>query len=110
MCVLCYELVGEGHWSDVLATSSAGDPPARARYRRAALLMEVLAPVGLSVRTPGPGRAVVVANGRGASTVAAGLPAVWQAADRLGVCPIDPLDPVYLDALEARRSSSTDRG
>lgn len=107
MCVLCYELVGEGHWSDVLATGAAGEPPARARYRRATVLTEVLAPVGLSVRTPGPGRAVVVANGKGASTVAAGLPAVWQAADRLGAYLIDPLDTAYLEAVEARRSSST---
>ncbi len=110
MCVLCYELAGEGHWSDALTTGMAGEPPGRARHRRASILTELLAPAGLVVRTPGPGRAVVVSNGKGASAVAAGMPAVWEAADRLGTRRVDPLDTAYLDAVEARRSSSTGAG
>lgn len=105
MCVLCYELADAAHWSDV--TLDAAAPAARHRYRRTSVLNDVLAPAGLVVRTPGPGRAVVVSNRKGASSVAAGLPAVWEAADKLGACVIDPLDPAYLDALEARAASST---
>lgn len=110
MCVLCYELAGDGHWSDALAAGTSGDPPGRARHQRASVLTELLAPAGVVVRTPGPGRAVVVSNGKGSSAVAAGLPAVWEAADRLGTRPVDPLDPAYLDAVEARRASSTGAG
>jgi hypothetical protein len=105
MCVLCYELADEGHWSDVvLSGGEAAEPAARGRYRRASILTELLSPVGVKVRTPGPGRAVVVSNSTGASVVAAGLPAVWEAADKLGVRPIDLLDPEMLDLLEARRA------
>ncbi len=110
MCVLCYELAGAGHWSDALAPVPGGEPPGRARLRRASTLTDLLAPAGLTVRSPGPGRAVVVANAKGASTVAAGLPAVWAAADRLGTRRVDPLDPAYLDALEARRTTRPDAG
>lgn len=107
MCVLCYELADEAHWSDFQPlVGEAAAPAARHRYRRASVLNDVLAPAGLVVRTPGPGRAVLVSNRKGASTVAAGLPAVWEAADRMGTRVIDPLDPTYLDALEGRTAVS----
>lgn len=107
MCVLCYELADEDHWSDVLVSGeNTAEPPARGRYRRASILTELLGPAGLKVRTPGPGRAVVVSNSKGASTVAAGLPAVWEAADKLGSRLVDPLDPDLLDVLEGRRTLS----
>ena len=111
MCVLCYELADEGHWSDGPPLGAQpsprhpAEPPARGRYRRASILTELLTGVGLTVRTPGPGRAVVVSNSRGASVVAAGLPAVWAAADRLGSHVVDPLDPALLDDLQARRAA-----
>jgi hypothetical protein len=107
MCVLCYELADEGHWSDaVLPGSDAAEPAARGRYRRASLLTDLLSPMGVKVSTPGPGRAVVVSNNKGASVVAAGLPAVWEAADKLGTRPVDLLDPELLDLLEARRAAA----
>jgi hypothetical protein len=109
MCVLCYELAGEGHWTDAAAPASAtGEPAARGRYRRTRILNAVLAPAGLTVRTPGPGRSVVVANRKGASEVAVGLGAVWEAADRLGSRRVDLLDPALLDALGSGRASDGD--
>ncbi|MDP9397541.1 MAG: hypothetical protein M3P96_06810 [Actinomycetota bacterium] len=108
MCVLCYELADEGHWSDVvLSGGDAAQAAARGRYRRASILTELLSPMGVKVKTPGPGRAVVVSNSTGASVVAKGLPAVWEAADRLGTRPLDPLAPDLLDLLEARRRRET---
>ncbi len=102
MCVLCYELLPEDHWSDGVSADGDGGSPLRARYARARILSAVLAPYGLTVTDPGSGSHITVADRKGAAEVAAGLPAVWQAADRLAPRPLDVLDPVLLAALEAR--------
>jgi hypothetical protein len=44
MCVLCYELLPEGHWSDGVSADGEGGSPLRARYARARILSAVLAP------------------------------------------------------------------
>jgi hypothetical protein len=95
MCVLCYELVPEDHWSDGLPDGAAG----RSRYRRTRLLSAVLAPYGLTVSDPGTGPHCVIADRKGAAEIAAGLPAVWRAAQRLSSRRIDVLDPALLEAL-----------
>jgi hypothetical protein len=51
------------------------------------------------VSDPGTGPHWVIGNHKGAAEVAAGLPAIWQAADRLSSRPVDVLDPTLLDAL-----------
>ncbi|MCW2598913.1 MAG: hypothetical protein JWM02_742 [Frankiales bacterium] len=100
MCVLCYELAEESHWADVISDDSdANDLPVRARHRRKRILAAVLSPYGLEVSDPGSGRYVVIADRKGASEVAAGLPAVWQAAQRLSSRRPDVLDPVLLEVL-----------
>lgn len=99
MCVLCYELAPEDHWSDGMTMGGPSCPPLRDRHRRLHVLTTVLAPYGLSVSDPGTGRHVTVADRKGAAEVAAGLPAVWAAADRLSSRPLDPLDPALLVAL-----------
>jgi hypothetical protein len=100
MCVICYEFADENHWSDrMLCDENADEPPTRARYRRTRLLNAVLAPYGLTVSDPGVGRHTVVSDQKGASEVASGLPAVWQAAHRLSQRQIDVLDPHLLDVL-----------
>jgi hypothetical protein len=98
--VLCYELAPEDHWSDGVSSGEAGEPPARSRHRRTRMLSAVLAPYGLTVSDPGSGRHVTIADRKGAAEVAAGLPAIWQAADRLSPRPVDVLDPALLAALE----------
>jgi hypothetical protein len=101
MCVLCYELAPEDHWSDGASTASAAEPPARARHRRTRVLSAVLAPYGLTVSDPGTGAYCTIADRKGSAEVAAGLPAVWQAAERLSPRPVDVLDPALLAALAA---------
>lgn len=106
MCVLCMEFAGEDHWSDAVpAAGDQGERRTRARYRRVRLLADVLAPYGLTVSDGGTGRHVVISDRKGASEVAADLPAVWQAGQRLSPRRIDALDPALLEALEnaARR-------
>jgi hypothetical protein len=101
VCVLCYELAPEDHWSDGVTAGVPSDPPMRNRHRRTRVLTAVLAPYGLTVSDPGTGRYLTIADRKGAAEVAAGLPAVWAAAGRLSPRPIDPLDPALLAALEA---------
>ena len=100
MCVLCYELADEGHWTEAVSSDDqAGGLGRRARHRRLRILAATLAPYGLTVSDPGAGRHVVISDRKGASEVAAGLPAIWQAAQRLSSRRIDVLDPALLDAL-----------
>jgi hypothetical protein len=99
MCVLCYELAPEEHWADASPDGATSATARAARHRRTRLLATVLAPYGLTVSDPGTGPHRVVADRKGAAEVVAGLPATWQAADRLSPRPVDVLDPVLLDAL-----------
>jgi hypothetical protein len=99
MCVLCYELAPEEHWADGSPDGAPGATARAGRHRRTRLLASVLAPYGLTVSDPGTGRHRVIADRKGAAEVAAGLPAIWQVADRLAGRPVDVLDPALLDAL-----------
>lgn len=102
MCVLCYELAPEDHWADGGPTGDGG-AAGSGRHRRTRLLAAVLAPYGLTISDPGTGPHRVVADRKGAAETAAGLPAIWQAADRLAGRPVDVLDPDLLDALARER-------
>lgn len=102
MCVLCYELTPEDHWSDGVSDGVANDQPGRARYRRTRILSAVLAPYGLTVSDPGTGPHCVVADRKGSAEVVAGLPALWQAAERLSPREIDVLDSELLQALAVK--------
>jgi hypothetical protein len=99
MCVLCYELAPEDHWADAAPDGQLTGAARSARHRRRHLLAVVLGPYGLTVSDPGTGPHWVIGNRKGAEEVAAGLPAIWQAADRLSSRPIDVLDPALLHAL-----------
>ena len=99
MCVLCYELAPEEHWADASRDGAPGATARAARHRRTRLIATVLAPYGLTVSDPGTGPHRVIANRKGAGEVAAGLPATWEAADRLSPRPVDVLDPALLDAV-----------
>jgi hypothetical protein len=100
MCVLCDELADQVHWADAVGSGGeASAPPRHDRHRRLRVLAAILTPYGLTVSDPGVGRHLVISDRKGASEVAAGLPAVWQAAQRLSPRRIDVLDPHLLDAL-----------
>jgi hypothetical protein len=99
MCVLCYELAPEDHWTDGVSVGETTDMPGRPRYRRTRILSAVLTPYGLTVSDPGNGPHRVIADRKGSAEVAAALPAVWEAAERLSSRKIDVLDPDLLAAL-----------
>jgi hypothetical protein len=103
VCLLCYELAPRDHWADATVTGEPTGSARAARHRRRRLLATLLAPYGLTVSDPGTGPHLVIADRKGASEVAAGLPAIWQVADRLSTRPVDVLDPVLLDALAQDR-------
>jgi hypothetical protein len=103
MCVLCYDLAPEDHWADGVGPGEQSAARA-ARHRRTRLLATVLAPYGLTVSDPGTGPHRLIADRKGAAEVAAALPAVWRAADRLAPRPVDVLDPAVLDALSQSRA------
>jgi hypothetical protein len=89
MCALCGVLMSE-HWAE------AGEGR-RARVFRVALLNRVLGHFGLEL---GDWSGVYVLRDRkGASEVVGDLGALWQAAERLAGCPLDPLDPSLVRAL-----------
>jgi len=98
MCVLCYEMAPADHWADGSPDGTTSATARAARHRRTRLLASVLAPYGLTVSDPGTGPPRVIANRRGGAEVAAGLPAIWQAADRLSPRPLDVLDTALLVA------------
>ena len=68
----------------------------RARVIRTTLLERILARFGLGVRE-WAGQ-YVVSDGKGRTEVAADLAGLWAAAERLAGRPLDPLDPLLLDA------------
>jgi hypothetical protein len=101
VCVLCYELALENHWSDQRPADEPTPIRSVARHRRTRLLAAVLAPYGLTVSDPGTGPHRIIADRKGAAEIAAALPAIWQAADRLSSRTVDVLDPALLDTLVA---------
>jgi hypothetical protein len=96
MCILCYGLAGEEHWSQALGEEGAG-----ARRRRREVAAAVLAPYGLALKGDVGGLADVVGDRKGRSEVVRGLGELWPAAQRLSAAPLDPLDPALLDRLAA---------
>jgi len=106
MCGLC-GILGDGtHWADGLARpgeETASAIPAvrrRARRRRVELGNAVLRPYGLSI-ADWQGSGFVLRSRTGAARMVDTLADLWPAAERLAGRPIDPLDPVLLDALDA---------
>lgn len=103
MCIVCYGLTGDEHWSQVL-----GDEGPAARRRRREVAGAVLAPYGLRVRGDIGGSADVVSDAKGRTAVVRGLGELWPAAARLVPAPLDPLDPGLLDRLEAHGHGARD--
>ena len=99
MCLICYEFAADSHWSDALALDAgSGSRQLRVRHRRLRAVKALLAPYGLTVSDPGVGRHLVVSDRKGASKMAADLPALWRAAQSLSPRAIDVLDPALLGA------------
>jgi hypothetical protein len=97
MCILCYGLTGEEHWSDARV---GGDAPASLRAMRRALLTRVLAAHGLDYSDDPTGLTSLVSDRKGSVQVARSLGEVWAAAQELAKHPLDPLAPELLKRLD----------
>ena len=98
MCILCYGLTGEEHWTDARV---GAEPPASVRARRRALLRQVIGAHGLSYKDDPSGFTAMVSDRKGGIQVARNLGEVWEAGERLSKRPLDPLDPELLERLRA---------
>ena len=96
MCILCYGLTGEEHWTDARVGAEAS---ASLRARRRALLSNVMAAHGLDYRDDTTGVTSLVSNRKGSVEVARSLGEVWAAAEKLLKHALDPLDPTLLTRL-----------
>ena len=96
MCILCYGLTGEEHWTDARVGAEA---TASLRARRRALLTNVMAAHGLDYRDDPTGVTSLVSNRKGSVEVARSLGEVWAAAEKLVKHPLDPLDAALLERL-----------
>ena len=109
MCGLC-GILGDGtHWADGLVRPGEIPPASaipwlrrQARRQRVALGNQVLRHYGLSL-ADWQGSGFVLRGRTGSTEMVAGLGDLWAKAERLCGKPLDPLDPVLLDALDAAR-------
>lgn len=99
MCILCYGLTGEEHWSDARV---GPEPSASIRARRRAILTRVMAAHGLDYSDDPTGVTSLVSDRKGNIQVARSLGEVWAAAEAVVKHPLDPLDPDLLRRLDAQ--------
>ena len=100
MCILCYGLTGEEHWTD----ARVGDEPAASiRARRRTLLTGLLGACGLDYSDDPTGITALISDRKGGIEVTRGLGEVWAAAERLAKRPLDPLDLTLLRRLQEER-------
>ena len=101
MCLLCYSLVGEEHWTDVPV---GGQAPTRARAQRRKILSAILAVHGLDYTDDPTGVSAMMSDRKGSVAVVRGLAEIWAAAEDLAHRPLDPLDPALLERLAEIRA------
>jgi hypothetical protein len=96
VCILCYGLTGEEHWTD----AHVGDEPrASVRARRRAMLARIMSANGLTFSDDPSGVTSLISDRKGGVQVAGGLGEVWAAGEALAGRPLDPLDPGLLARL-----------
>ena len=104
MCGLCGILGDGSHWTDGVrdAASASAVPWLRRQARRERLVLgrAVLRRSGLTLED-WQGSEFVLRARTGATQMVGTLTDLWPKADRLAKHPIDPLDPAWLDALDA---------
>jgi hypothetical protein len=96
VCILCYGLTGEEHWTDARVGTEASTS---LRARRRALLSQLLDAHGLDYRDDTTGVTSLVSNRKGSVEVARSLGEVWAAAEKLTKHPLDPLEPALLERI-----------
>lgn len=96
MCILCYGLTGEEHWTDARV---GGETQASVRARRRGMLTRILAAHGLEYSDEPTGAAALISDRKGNVAVARNLGEVWAAAEELAGRRLDPLAPELLGNL-----------
>ncbi|MGN6168603.1 MAG: hypothetical protein ACTHQQ_10605 [Solirubrobacteraceae bacterium] len=96
MCILCYGLTGEEHWSDAHV---GRESTASVRARRRALLTAIMAAHGLGYSDDPTGVTSLISDRKGKVQVARSLAEVWAAGEQLVKRPLDPLEPALLAQL-----------
>jgi hypothetical protein len=96
VCVLCYALVGDEHWTDARV---GPEPPAALRARRRRILARVLGAAGLDYSDDPTGLTSLISDRKGKVAVARSLGEVWAAAEQVAGRRLDPLEPGLLDRL-----------
>lgn len=101
MCILCYGLTGEEHWSDARVGT---EPSASVRARRGALLSRIMSEHGLDYSDDPTGVTSMISDRKGNVHVARSLGEIWAAGEQLTKGPLDPLAPALLERLEREAS------
>lgn len=102
MCILCYGLTGEEHWSDAHV---GAESTSSVRARRRALLTTIMAAQGLRYSDDPTGVTSLISDRKGKVQVARSLGEVWAAAEQLVKRPLDPLEPELLARLDRGASA-----
>lgn len=97
MCILCYGLTGEEHWTDARVGDEAH---ASVRARRRRMLTQIMAAHGLDYSDDPTGVTALISDRKGNVEVARGLGETWAGAERLAGHALDPLEPGLLARLE----------
>ena len=106
MCSLCGVLGGSGHWTDAAARPGVftrnTDPlqRRRERYNRVTGASRVLCYYGLTL-SDWQSSSYVLSTATGKTELVDNLSHLWAAAEKLLGRPCDPLDPAFLERLEA---------
>lgn len=119
MCVLCWQFLSEGHWTeqqftnqDTAATVTAGNAQERSRrrdrYQRIRVLNHILSHYGLRL-DDWQSRSYMLSDRKGSTVIVRDLGDLWPAAQQLARRRLDPLDPQLLTALE-RPSTAQEPG
>lgn len=109
MCVLCWQFLSEGHWTeqqfddqDAAAAGTAGNARERSRrrerYHRTRVLNQILGYYGLRL-DDWQSRSYVLSDKKGSTVIVQHLGEIWPAAQQLARRQLDPLDPQLLAAL-----------
>jgi hypothetical protein len=98
VCIVCYALTGEEHWTDARV---GHEPRASVRARRRAMLSRIMAAHGLDYSDDPTGVTALISDRKGGVEVAGNLGEVWAAAERLAGRPLDPLDASLVERLAA---------
>ena len=101
MCILCYGLTGEEHWTDARV---GVERAAIVRARRRRMLARIMAAEGLDYTDDPGGITALISDRKGNVEVVRGLGESWAAGERLAHRPLDPLEPALIARIDPRRA------